>query len=104
MMGLGNIFKIAEWNIGTQENLIAFEQKLLAIFKAVEDLRLSLGEKVTSIDLEVSVVGPRFRFDHRWMEDGYGDAQQEICRDRGWNDWDRPKEGCSLVVWGHKVQ
>ena len=77
MMGLGNIFKIAEWNIGTQENLIAFEQKLLAIFKAVEDLRPSLGEKVTSIDLEVSVVGPRFRFDHRWMEDGYGDAQQE---------------------------
>jgi len=76
MLGLGNIFKIAEWNIGSQENLKAFEQKLPAIFKAVEDLRLALGEKVTSIDLEVNVVSPGGIFDHRWMVDGYGDARQ----------------------------
>ena len=39
MSGLWNIFKIAEWGVGGQENLIAFEQKLPAIFKAVEVLR-----------------------------------------------------------------
>ena len=76
MLGLVNIFLIAEWVIGSQDNLNAFEQKLLAIFRAVEDLRLALGEKVTSVDLEVNVVGPDFLFDHRWMEDGYGDARQ----------------------------
>ena len=35
-----------------------------------------MGEKVTSVDLEVNVVRPGFLFDHRWMEDGYGDVQQ----------------------------
>jgi hypothetical protein len=83
MMGLGHIFRIAEWNIGSQENLIAFEQKLPAIFKAVEDLRLALGEKVTSIDLEVNVARPGAAFDHRWMEDGYGDARQGNTKKSG---------------------
>jgi hypothetical protein len=76
MLGLVNIFLIAEWVIGSQDNLNAFEQKLPAIFRAVEDLRLALGEKVTSIDLEVNVARPGTAFDHRWMEDGYGDARQ----------------------------
>jgi hypothetical protein len=76
MSGLWNIFKIAEWGVGGQENLTAFEQKLPAIFKAVEDLRAALGEKVTSIDLEVSVALPGATFDCRWMEDGYADARQ----------------------------
>ena len=76
MKGLGNIFKIAEWSIGSGEKLIAFEQKLPAIFKAVEDLRLALGEKVTSIDLEISVARPGVPFDHRWMEDGYSYARK----------------------------
>ena len=76
MLGLGHIFKIAAWDIGSPDNLKAFEQKLPAIFKAVEDLRLALGEKITSVDLEVNVVGPGFLFDHRWMVDGYGDVRQ----------------------------
>ena len=45
-----------------------------AIFKAVEDLRAALGE--TYIDLEVNVARPGAAFDHRWMEDGYGDTCQ----------------------------
>jgi len=76
MEGLGNIFKIAEWRIGSQEKLIAFEQRLPAIFKAVEDLRLALGEKVTSIDLEISVARPSVPFDHHWMEDGHSYARK----------------------------
>jgi len=76
MKGLGNIFKIAEWSIGSQGKLIAFEQKLPAIFKAVEDLRLALGEKITSIDLEISVARPGVPFDHQWMEDRYSYARK----------------------------
>jgi hypothetical protein len=83
MKGLGNIFKIAEWSFRIQENLMAFEQKLPAIFKAVEDLRLALGEKVTSIDLEVNVARPGAAFDHRWMEDGYEDARQGNTKKSG---------------------
>ena len=37
---------------------------------------MALGEKVTSIDVEVSVADPGRSFDRRWMEDGYGDARQ----------------------------
>jgi len=76
MEGIGNIFRIAEWSIGGQEKLTAFEQKLPAIFKAVEDLRLALGEKVTSIDLEICVVSSTTLFDHRWMEDAYADGRK----------------------------
>ena len=76
MKGLGHIFIIAGWSIRYQDDFNAFEQKLPAIFKAVKDLRLALGEKVTSIDLEVNIVVPGSLFDHRWMEDGYGDARQ----------------------------
>jgi hypothetical protein len=45
MIAPSHIFKIAEWNIVSQENLIAFEQKPPAIFKAIEDLRLALGKR-----------------------------------------------------------
>ena len=35
-----------------------------------------MGEKVTSIDLEVNIVVPGCLFDHRWMDDSYGDARK----------------------------
>jgi hypothetical protein len=76
MESLNNVLRIAEWKIGSQEDLIAFERKLLPIFKGVEDLRLALGEKVTSIDIEVNVVQPGVPFDHRCMQDGYGDLRR----------------------------
>jgi len=73
MKGLDNICKIAEWRVGSSRphGSIEFEQRLPAIFKAVEDLRVALGEKVTSIDLEVNVARPGVAFDHRWMEEAY---------------------------------
>jgi hypothetical protein len=76
MMNLNNVLTISEWEIRRREDFVAFEQKLAAIFKAAEDLRLALGEKVTSIDVEVNVVPPNLLFDYRWMQDGYGDVRQ----------------------------
>ncbi|KIM36849.1 hypothetical protein M413DRAFT_448959 [Hebeloma cylindrosporum] len=72
MEGLGNILKITAWDIGS--HIIAFERKLPAICKAVEELRVALGEKVTSMDLETSIAPPGMPFDPGWMEDCYGSA------------------------------
>ena len=86
MKGLDNICKIAEWAVGSSRShgSIEFEQRLPTIFKAVEDMRVALGEKVTSIDLEVNVTRPGVAFDHRWMEEAYrhGSTQKshEIVR------------------------
>ena len=71
MIGLANILKIAGWGVGNPQAFIAFEQKLAVIFKAVEELRLMLKEKVTSIDLEVHVVPLGIPFDNRWMGVSY---------------------------------
>jgi hypothetical protein len=78
MMGLDNIFRIAKWRIITQEHFIPFKLKLFPIFEAVGDLKLALGEKATSIDLEVNVIRPGVPFDYRWMQDVYGDSSPQL--------------------------
>jgi len=50
-------------------DLIAFEQKLAAIFEMVED-------KVVSIDVAVNIVRPGLPFYDRCMQDAYGDPRQ----------------------------
>jgi len=73
MMGFYNIVRIAKWEIGirTQEDLTAFKQNLFAIFETVEDL----AEMVALIsDLEVNVARPFVSFDHRRMQDVYGET------------------------------
>ncbi|KDR76611.1 hypothetical protein GALMADRAFT_1328499 [Galerina marginata CBS 339.88] len=71
---LVGILKIASWD-SPPENQSAFEQKLVPIFKAVEDLRVALGEKFTSADLEVGTVRAGSKFEP-WMENAYGDGGQ----------------------------
>jgi len=75
MTGLENIFRIAKWGIITQEHFIPFKLKLFPIFEAVGDLKMALGEKATSIDLEVNVIRPGVPFDYRWMQDVYGETR-----------------------------
>ena len=73
MMGFYNIVRIAKWEIGirTQEDLTTFKQNLFAIFETVEDL----AEMVALIsDLEVNVARPFVPFDHRRMQDVYGET------------------------------
>jgi hypothetical protein len=74
---LRNILIISCWGSPhSKDQEVSFVQKLLPIFKAVEDLRIALGEKFTSADLEVNVARAKFQFDHHWMEDAYGDGRQ----------------------------
>ncbi|KDR69829.1 hypothetical protein GALMADRAFT_255647 [Galerina marginata CBS 339.88] len=73
---LRGVLIIASWDSPpSPENQSAFEQKLVPIFKAVEDLRVALGEKFTSADLEVGTVRSGSKFEP-WMEDAYGDGRQ----------------------------
>ena len=77
-MNLNNVLIIAAWEVERREDFNALELRLVTIFKAVEDLRLALGEEVTDVD--VIVVRPKALFDHRWMEDGYGDIRHGNTR------------------------
>ncbi|KDR69826.1 hypothetical protein GALMADRAFT_214905 [Galerina marginata CBS 339.88] len=72
---LDDVLMIAGWDWPPAiSHRAAFEQKLVPIFKAVENLRIALGEKITSADIEVFVArtGSQFK---PWMEDAYGDIQ-----------------------------
>ncbi|KAF9047622.1 hypothetical protein BJ165DRAFT_1467279, partial [Panaeolus papilionaceus] len=76
---LMNIIKIAAWKMPDKEQRLSFEGKLVPIFKAVEDLRIAIGEKITSADIRVSLVPPQSRFDASWMDDAFADARVKVA-------------------------
>ncbi|PPQ64184.1 hypothetical protein CVT24_008558 [Panaeolus cyanescens] len=69
------VFKLASWRTSDKNHCLSFEGKLAPIFKAVEDLRIALGEKITSSDIHVSLVPPNSRFDALWMDNGFAEAK-----------------------------
>ncbi|KAF8901863.1 hypothetical protein CPB84DRAFT_1746871 [Gymnopilus junonius] len=74
---LKSVLVIAEWGSPSpKDQEVSFLQKLPPIFKAIEDVRIALGEKFTSADLEVNVVRTTAKFDGKWMEDAYGDGRE----------------------------
>jgi len=74
-----NIIKIAAWKMPDKDQRLSFEGKLVPIFKAVEDLRIAIGEKITSADIRVSLVPPQSRFDASWMDDAFADARVKVA-------------------------
>ncbi|KAF9047639.1 hypothetical protein BJ165DRAFT_1115077 [Panaeolus papilionaceus] len=75
---LMNIIKIAAWKMPDKEHRMSFEAKLVSIFKAVEDLRIAIGEKITSADIRVSLVPPQSLFEASWMDDELTDARAKV--------------------------
>ena len=74
---LKSVLWIAEWGSpNPKDQEVSFLQKLPPIFKAIQDVRVALGEKFTSADLEVNVVRATAKFESAWMEDAYGDGRQ----------------------------
>ncbi|PPQ64187.1 hypothetical protein CVT24_008561 [Panaeolus cyanescens] len=69
------LFKVASWRTPDKNQRQSFEGKLIPIFKAVEDLRIALSEKITSVDIHVSLVPPNSLFDASWMDDAFADAR-----------------------------
>jgi hypothetical protein len=66
----------ASWAPRSSENEKSYGNRLPSIFKAVTELRLAIGEKFTSADLDIFVFECDDIYDPRAMEDAYGDDRQ----------------------------
>ncbi|KAF9047635.1 hypothetical protein BJ165DRAFT_1467385 [Panaeolus papilionaceus] len=75
---LMKIFKVAGWRTPDKEYHLQFKRKLESIFKAVQDLRIAMGEKITSTDIRLSLVPPNSQFIDSWMEDALAGAYVEV--------------------------
>jgi len=73
---LQSILIIAAWGPRTTENEQSYGNRLPSIFKAINELRIAIGEKFTSADLEIFVFECDMPFDSVSMEDAYGDGRQ----------------------------
>ncbi|KAF9047636.1 hypothetical protein BJ165DRAFT_1467389 [Panaeolus papilionaceus] len=76
---LMKIFKIAAWRIPDKEECLSFEGKLVPIFEAVEDLRIAIGEKITSADIRLSLVPPNSQFFASRMDDVFCDERVKVA-------------------------
>ena len=73
---LQSVLVIASWAPRSPESEKSFENRLHSIFKAVNELRLAIGEKFTSADLDIFVFECDHIYDPAVMEDAYGDDRQ----------------------------
>ena len=70
---LQDVFEIASWAPRSPE---IEKSRLPSIFKAINELRLAIGEKFTSADLHIFVFECDQIYDPAIMEDAYGDDRQ----------------------------
>ena len=71
-----SVLRTAAWTAGSPENRESFLHRLPPIFKAVNELRIAIGEKFTSADLDVSVFDCDVSYEPAYMEDAFADARQ----------------------------
>ena len=74
---LESVFEIASWALAPRspENVKFYGNRLPSIFKAINELRLAIGEKITSADLDIFVFECDHIYDPAFMEDAYGDGR-----------------------------
>jgi hypothetical protein len=75
MSGLLGVLIVVGWSTREPDQQDRFERCLPPIFKAVQDLRKTLGEDIISMDMEVAIIEPGEAFNPTYMEDGYGDTR-----------------------------
>ena len=75
-IGLLSVLKVAAWAAGSHENQESFLHRLPPIFKAVNELRIAIGEKFTSADLDITIFECGGTYEPSYMEDAYDDARQ----------------------------
>ena len=71
-----SVLKVAAWTASSRENQESFLHRLPPIFKAVSELRIAIGEKFTSADLDISIFECGGTYEPSYMEDAYDDARQ----------------------------
>ena len=70
-----SVLNIAAWTASTGDQE-AFLHRLSPIFKAVNELRIAIGEKFTSADLDISVFDCGSVYRPSYMDDAYSDGRQ----------------------------
>jgi len=66
------VFQSASWDLSSPE-LRTIENQLSPIFKGISEVRMALGEKFMSADIEVISMEFGQKFNRTYMEDAYGD-------------------------------
>ena len=67
---------MASWAPRSPENEESYGNRLPSIFKAINEVRLAIGEKFTSADLDIFTFECDKIYDPAIMEDAYGDGRQ----------------------------
>ena len=73
---LTSVLKIAAWMPSSPENQESFTHCLPSIFKAVNELRTAIGEKITSADLDIAIFDCDTTYDPSIMDNAYSDVRQ----------------------------
>jgi len=81
---LSYIFKIAGWDfIDDGGRRGAFQQKLRRVLKAVDELRLAIGEQLISADIHIALMDSDQPFAPKDMEDAYEDVSSSLLGTQG---------------------
>ena len=67
---------VALWKAQSSEHEESYGHRLPSIFKAVNELRMAIGENFTSADLEIFVFECDKPYEPGFMDDAYGDGKQ----------------------------
>ena len=67
---------MASWAPRSPENEESYANRLPSIFKAINEVRLAIGENFTSADLDIFTFECDKIYDPAIMEDAYGDSRQ----------------------------
>ena len=70
---LMKVFQSASWGFLSPEAQRTVENQLSPIFKGILEVRMALGEKFTSADIEVTSIEFGQKFNRAYMEDAFGD-------------------------------
>ena len=73
---LQSLLIVASWGPRAPENEESYGNRLPSIFKAINELRMAIGENFTSADLDVYAFESDMIYDPTIMEDAYGDGRQ----------------------------
>ena len=73
---LQSVLMVASWAPLAPENEESYGNRLPSIFKAINELRVAMGEKLTSADLDIFVFECDKIYNPKFMEDAYSDGRQ----------------------------
>ena len=71
---------VASWAAQSSEHEDSYGHRLPSIFKAINELRMAIGEKFTSADLDIYVFKCDENYDPATMDDAYSDGRRSSSK------------------------